>query len=157
MSNEYNTKIRIEPGGEKMKIDSDAQIDIQGAPREAVITVGAEDANVINVAIQLNDGYDNAAAVRGSVMAYLSDDSNGDDLAATAPDGGWAIGTDGVLIPLASDDGSVIVPNKTAQLVSEADGDIDIDITHAAGAKTVYLVLVMPDGRLVVSGAITFA
>lgn len=156
MSGEYNTKIRIEQGGEKMKFDSDSEVDIQGAPRLATITVGTEAANVINVAIQLNDGYGNALAVRGSVMAYLSDDANGDDLTATAPDGGWAIGTDGVLIPLASDDGSAIVPNKTAQLVSESDGDIDIDITEA-GAGTWYLILVLPDGRLQASGAITFA
>lgn len=155
MSDEYNTKIRIEPGGKKMKFDSDSEVDIQGAPRGAVITVEAEGGNAINVAIQLNDGYGNALAVRGSVMAYLSDDANGDDLTGTAPDGSWAIGTDGLLIPLASDDGSAIVPNKTAQLVSEVDGDIDIDISESS-TGTWYLVLVMPDGRLEVSGAITF-
>ena len=42
-------------------------------------------------------------------------------------------------------------------LTSESDGDIDVVITHAAGAKTVYLVVVTPSGRLVPSGAITFA
>lgn len=41
-------------------------------------------------------------------------------------------------------------------LISESDGDIDISISES-GAKTMYLVLVMPNGRLVVSGAITFA
>lgn len=111
-------------------------------------TIGAEAGNVINVGIQLNDSLAAALAVRGSLTAYLSDDANGESIAATAPSGGWAIGTDGVLIPL--------IAGKAAQLVSESDGDIDINITEA-GADTWYLVLVMPDGKLVVSDAITFA
>lgn len=115
---------------------------------DAVITVGAENtgAGTINVAIQLKNGGD--LVRRGSVFAYLSDDENGDSLAATAPSGGWAIGTDGLLIP--------VVTNKAAQLVSEADGKIDITITEA-GAATWYLIIVLPGGRLVPSGEITFA
>jgi hypothetical protein len=111
--------------------------------------IGDEVANAINVAIQLKDSAGADLAVRGSLFAYLSDDANGDSIVGTAPDGGWAIGTDGVLIP--------VVAGKAAQLVSESDGDIDVTITHAAGAKTVYLILVMPDGKLAASGAITFA
>ena len=148
-----NTLNYMKQGGADWKVGG--RIDLNGAPRLATITVGAEGGNVINVAIQLNDGWAAALAVRGSVMAYLSDNANGDDLTGIAPDGGWAIGTDGVLIPLASDDGSAIVPNKTAQLVSESDGDIDINITESS-TGTWYLILVMPDGRLQASGAITF-
>jgi hypothetical protein len=110
--------------------------------------IGAEGGNAINVAIQLKDAAGNDLAVRGSVLAYLSDDANGDSVAATAPDGNVAIGTDGVLLP--------VVADKVFQLVSEADGDIDIDIGES-GADTWYLILVMPDGRLVASNAITFA
>jgi len=119
-----------------------------GSPAEATFVIGAEAANVINVGIQLNDGNAAALAARGSLFAYLSDDANGDSIAGTAPDGGWAIGTDGVLIP--------VVANKAAQLVSESDGDIDIDITES-GTDTWYLILVMPNGTLVASEAITFA
>jgi len=114
----------------------------------ATITVGAESGNVINVAIQLNDKADNALAARASVFAYLSDDANGDSIAASAPDSGYAIGTDGLIIP--------VVANKASVLVSEADGDIDISITES-GADTWYLILVLPDGTLQASGAITFA
>lgn len=117
-----------------------------GAPS---FVIGAEAGNAINVAIQLKDSAGADLAVRGSVFAYLSDDANGDAIVATAPDGGWAIGTDGLLIP--------VVASKAAKLVSEADGDIDVTITHAAGAKTAYLILIMPDGKRVASGAITFA
>ncbi len=111
------------------------------------ITVGAEAGNVINVAIQLKDAAGADLAQRGALIAYLSDDANGDSVAGTAPDT-VAIGADGLAIPL--------VAGKAFQLVSEADGDIDIDITEA-GADTWYLILVLPDGRLVASEAITFA
>lgn len=109
--------------------------------------IGAEAGDVINVAIQLKDSAGTDLAVRGSIFAYLSDDANGDSVAGSAPDT-VAIGTDGVAIPL--------VAGKAFQLVSEADGDIDLNVTEN-GADTWYLILVMPDGRLVASGAITFA
>jgi hypothetical protein len=118
-----------------------------GAP---TIVIGAENAGAgtINVTIQLKDAAGVDLAVRGSVLAYLSDDAAGDSIAAAAPSGGWAIGVDGLLIPQ--------VAGKAAQLISEVDGDIDITITEA-GAATWYLILVMPDGKLVASDAITFA
>lgn len=105
-------------------------------------------ANVINVAIQLNNQNGSALATRTAVIAYLSDDANGDSIVATAPSSGWAIGTDGLLIP--------IVANKAAILVSESDGDIDVNITEA-GADTFYLIVILPTGELVASDAITFA
>lgn len=116
---------------------------------DAKITVGAEDTNVINVAVQMLD-YDNGSEINERVQVgfYLSDDANGDSIAATAPSGGMAIGTDGLMIEWTD--------NKAGVLVCESDGDIDIDITET-GADTWYLILVMPDGRLVASGAITFA
>jgi hypothetical protein len=124
--------------------------ELRGTFLDAGFTIGAEVSNVITVTIQLRgDASQLDVAGRRAVFAYLSDDANGDSIVATAPDGGWAIATDGLLIP--------VVASKAAYLVSEADGDIDVAITHAAGAKTCYLVLVMPSGRLVVSDAITFA
>lgn len=115
----------------------------------ATMAVGAEAANAITVSIQLTDEDGSDLAVRGSVMAYLSDDANGDSVAGTAPDGGVAVATDGLAIPL--------VAGKCWLLTSEADGDIALAITES-GADTWYLVLVMPaTGKLVVSGAITFA
>lgn len=113
----------------------------------ATITVGADAGTTAAVTIQLTDANGNDLAVRGSVFAYVSDDANGDSLAGTAPDG-VAIGTDGVAIPL--------VAGKAFQLISEADGDIDLTFTEN-GADTWYLILVMPTtGKLVASGAITF-
>jgi len=117
----------------------------------AVISVGSEGAgSIINVTVQLMDRDNgNEIAERVGFFGYLSDDAYGNSVVSSAPDGGWAIGTDGLLIP--------VVTNKAAKLVTENDGDLDVNITHAGGAKTVYLVLVMPDGQLYVSGAITFS
>lgn len=118
------------------------------APLDATIVVGTEATNIINVAIQLKDAGGADLAVRGSVGFYLADDANGDTLSSTAPNGGMAIGTDGAMIEWAA--------NLSGQLISESDGDIDIDITDT-GTPTFYLIVVLPDGSLVASGAITFA
>jgi hypothetical protein len=123
--------------------------ELQNAHLDASFVIGAESGgNVINVGIQLKlDKSQVDSAARKAVYAYLSDDANGDSLAATAIDAA-AIGTDGLLISL--------VTGKCWLLVSEADGDIDVNLTQDA-TGTWYLILVMPNGRLVPSGAITFA
>lgn len=121
---------------------------LDAAPLDVEFTIGSEATNVINVALQLNDAGGTALATRAAVFAYLSDDANGDSIASSAPSGGVAIGTDGLAIP--------VVTNKAWVLVSEADGDIDIDITET-GAATWYLIVVLPNGKLVASDAITFA
>lgn len=120
---------------------------LDGAPLDVDITVAAAVGDVINVALQLNDAAGTALATRASVFAYLSDDANGDTIAGTAPDGHVAIGTDGLAIPLVTD--------KAWLLTSEADGDIDLSITES-GADTWYLIVVLPNGKLAASGAITF-
>lgn len=113
----------------------------------ADFTIGEESGgDVINVAIQLKDARGVNMKVRTCVGWYLSSDANGDALAAAPTT--LAIGTDGLLMEQVS--------NSFGRMVSEADGDIDIDITQA-GAATYYLVLIMPNGELIVSGAITFA
>jgi hypothetical protein len=117
-------------------------------PKDASFVIGPETANVINVGIQLKDSGNAELAVRGSIFGYLSDDANGDSLVATAPTT-VAIGTDGTI--------AALIAGKFFAIWSEADGDIDINITLSAGAATYYLVLVMPSGKRVISGAITFA
>lgn len=115
---------------------------------EATPTIGVESTNTINVSVQLKDAKRVACAERVSIGAYLSDDANGDTLAATAPSSGVAIGTNGLLITQ--------VTNKAWRVVSEANGIFDITISEA-GVATWYLILVMPDGSLRSIGPITFA
>ena len=114
----------------------------------ATIVVGAEAADVINVTIQFTDADGNDMALPVAVKWYHADDAAGLDPTTTAQDGGTAIGTDGALIES--------VANLSGTMISEADGDVDIDVTDA-GTFTTYLVLVMPNGSLVISGAITHA
>lgn len=119
---------------------------LAGGPQGADITVGADAGTTVAVTVQLTDGNGDDLAIRGAVFAYLSDDANGDSVAGTAPDT-VAIAADGVAIPL--------VAGKCFLLISEADGDISITVTED-GADTWYLVIVLPNGKLVVSDAITF-
>lgn len=109
-------------------------------------TIGAEAANVITVAVQLKKSNGGDLAVRGYVSWYLAGDANGDTLAAAAS-GGVAAGTDGIV--------TQVVTGRSGWAISEADGDIDIAITDTT-ARTVYLVIVLPDGSLKISNAITF-
>lgn len=115
---------------------------------DVVMTVGTEAANVINVAIQLNDPEGVALNEVGVLDFYLANDAAGLTPSTVAPSVGIAIGTDGALIET--------VANLSGTMVSEADGDIDIDIEDA-GTPTFYLVARLPCGGLVISDAITFA
>ena len=113
-----------------------------------VFTIGTENTNAINVAIQLvNRDNGNELAERVALQWYLSSDANGDAISA-APSGGIAIGTDGLLIEHTN--------NIAGTVISEADGDIDVTLTEST-AKSFYLILIAPDGKLYPSGAITFA
>lgn len=118
-----------------------------GIPNNVAFVVGVEAGNAINVGIQLQEQDLSDLANRGSVYAYLSDDANGDSLAGTAPSGAVGIGTDGLAVEL--------VAKKAWMLTSEADGDIDITINEA-GIDTWYLIVVI-EGKLFPSPAITFA
>jgi len=115
---------------------------------DVAMTVGTEAGNVITVACQAQDRDGVALSHRVSLPWYLADDANGDTPASSAPSGGTAAGTDGAIIEW--------VAQLSGLAVTEADGDLDIAITDT-GTPTLYLVFVLPDGRLTVSGAITFA
>lgn len=110
-------------------------------------TIGAEATNVINVAMQFKDADGNNLEEAVCVGWYLSSNATGQGI-ATAHTSAPAIGTDGLLI--------TELASLSGKLVTEADGDADIDFTDT-GAKTVYLNIVMPNGEIHTSGAITHA
>lgn len=111
-------------------------------------TVGTETSNTITVTIQYQDVNGNDIGQRAACLWYLSTDANGDNVAASAPSGGIAVGTDGLLIEAVTD--------KFGLMVSEADGDVDVVLTETS-TPTFYLVVVAHDGSLWPSSAITFA
>ena len=121
---------------------------VQAKTYDVQFTVGTEAANVINVAVQLNTPEGVALDEVGVLDFYLADDAAGLTPSAVAPTGGIAIGTDGALIET--------VANLSGTMISEADGDIDIDVTDT-GTPTFYLVCRLPMGGLAISPAITFA
>ena len=119
---------------------------------DCTITVGAEATNVINVAVQLL-GFDaENLSDRGCVHWYLSGDADGDGMLATEPTTmPVAIGTDGVVL---EDWDSTT--DKVGCVISNATGAFDLDIGDT-GTPTMYLVVVLPNGRVKASAAITFA
>ncbi len=115
---------------------------------DAQITVGADAGTTVAVDIQFVDRDNgNEISERVQVGWYLSSDANG-DVVGPATDGGIDIGTDGVIVAWLADIQGV--------MISEADGDVDLVVTDSA-AGTWYLILVMPDGKLIPSAAITFS
>lgn len=121
---------------------------VQAKTYDVDFTVGAEAANVINVAVQLNDPEGTTLSEVGVQDFYLSTDAAGAVPVTTAPSGGIAIGTDGKLIES--------VAGLSGVILSDAVGAVDIDITEV-GVFTFYLVLRLPMGGLAISSAITFA
>jgi len=123
---------------------------VASLPATADITVGTEADNSINVAVQLQDANgDNVAAVY-HVECYLSDQADGTDETAAAPDADVAIGTDGVIL-------SELTTDIRFKIQTDATGAFDLDIGDATGTPTWYLVVILPNGQQVISDAITFA
>lgn len=113
---------------------------------DASITVGAEDTNVRAITIQLKDI--NGADINYAEMieAYVLADVEGAAFVTTGGSTGIAIGTDGALLAL--------VAKKAFVLISETDGDIDLTWTDT-GTEAAYLALRLPNGRIIVSSALT--
>ena len=117
---------------------------------DADITVGTLSSDTYPITIQLKDFAGNNLKVRASILLYYSDSATGLDATDVTTDlavtGGAGVGA-GAVIP--------ILQYYVFQLISEADGTIEVD-SEDSGTDDQYLVLVMPDGRLVVSGVLTY-
>lgn len=124
-------------------------IDGYQIPAFATIDVAAEDSDDVAVTIQL---YADAAGTIplenvASVDFWLSDDSGGAGVAATAPDGGIAADTG---------DYNELVSGAAGYLTSDATGAIALTVTES-GTDTFYPVVKLPTGRLIVGDAMVFA
>lgn len=122
---------------------------LDNQPASITFVVGAEGSDVINVSGQVKDAAGADMATATALKFYLADDAAGLDPSTSAPAEGIAIGADGALIES--------VANLSGTLITEADGDFDIDISNATTTPTFYLVVVLPNGSLAISDAITFA
>ena len=108
---------------------------------DVAFTVSDNDTTTPNIAMQFKDIAGNDINHPVVVIWYLSTDTAGQTLAVDGTDTTEiAIGTDGtILVELSTD--------IIALCVSEADGDLDLEVTVADG-KTVYVNVVMPNGEV---------
>lgn len=119
---------------------------IVGVAQKATIIVGAEGANAITVTIQLKDWAGNNLAVPASILAYTASNATGLTYAITT------VSTDTVA---ATGSLAVLIAKGAYLLTSTAAGVIILTVTDT-GTNSFYLVLVLPNGKLVISGVITF-
>lgn len=124
-----------------------------GGASDCTLTVGAEVAHpthTINVAGVLKDYLGNAVTVANSLLMYLSDDAAGQTLVTAVLTADAVIGTDGTIV-------QVETAKKAWTVTCEANGQFDLTFAKTDGAATVYLNIVLPNGKIATSGAITFS
>lgn len=100
--------------------------------------------------LQLKDEKNANLSERKGLDVWVSDSATTGALNATAVDGGVAIGASGAIV-------LAVTASKYFKCLTSATGALALTLTHAAGAKTVYLYVRLPDGKIITSGAITFA
>lgn len=115
---------------------------------DASITVGAENTNVRAITIQLKDANGADINYVEEVELHLFLNAARTAYVVTGGSTGIAIGTDGALLAL--------VAKKIFVATSEADGDIDLTWTDT-GTEVAYLGVKLPNGRYVMSDALTNA
>lgn len=115
---------------------------------DASIVVSDETANVRTITIQLKDalGNDVNEVTQVEIAVFLNAAATA--YVVTGGSTGIAIGTDGALL--------AIVAKKYFIATSEADGDIDLTWTDT-GTEAAFLGVILPNGRIVMSSALTNA
>ena len=120
-------------------------------PMDAVITVGTNTAGSFPISIQLYGDNGKELTSAGCVFCYLAKDADGQTICADGTDTtSLAGGTDGLMVEAAG-----FATAVSGHFVSEADGDIDITAI-VISTKTMYLVVVLPNGRMVISSIMTY-
>lgn len=123
-------------------------IDITRPCVDASITVGAEASDVRAITIQLKDAQGNDIDYVETVELILFLNAARTAFVVTGGSTGIAIGTDGALL--------AVVAKKYFLATSEADGDIDLTWTDT-GTEAAFLGVRLPNGRIVMSSALTNA
>lgn len=120
---------------------------------DCTLTVGAEvpaPTHSIKVSGVFKDYLGNAVTEAVVFLAYLSDDALGQVLSTLVPTADAVVVTDGNIL-------KVHTANIMYSVISEANGQFDLTWAKTNGVDTAYLNVVMPDGRMKHSGAITFS
>jgi hypothetical protein len=112
-------------------------------------TIGAEVSHVINVAMQLQTARGVNLGAPAHFRFFLSDVSTGIGITATALTSAIVIGTNGAL--LLSD-----VSEEMCTLVTNATGQVDVNLTQSASPQSYYPCILLPNGNVLVGPKITF-
>lgn len=123
-------------------------IDITRPCVDASITVGAEVGDARAITIQLKDAQGNDIDYVETVEIIMFLNAARTAFVVTGGSTGIAIGTDGALL--------TVVAKKYFLATSEADGDIDLTWTDT-GTEAAFLGVRLPNGRIVMSSALTNA
>lgn len=115
---------------------------------DASITVGAEASDVRAITIQLKNGYGRAINFAAEVELVVLLNAAGSDFAATGGSTGIAIGASGKL--------QSIVAKKRLRAISNTAGVIALTWTDT-GTEVAYLAVQLPNGKRVISAALTNA
>ena len=144
---ESGGSITVKSGG-SLLLESGSILNNNAGVADASITVAAEAGDARAITIQLKDAAGADIAVRQAVFIAVLLDANGDAFVTTGGSTGIAIGTDGAL--------HTITAKKLFLAISEADGDIDLTWTDT-GTEAAYLAVILPNGKMIISSALTNA
>jgi len=146
MPETFTTSVYRSGQGNVLTVGPGGQFDNNGGFAGATITVAAEITNVRAITIQLTKADGTDIDTRQMCLIAVLLDANGDAFVTTGGSTGIAIGTDGALLP--------VVAKKLFWAISEADGDIDLTWTDT-GTEAAYLAVRLPNGKMVISSALT--
>lgn len=121
-------------------------VDITQPCVDASITVGAENDNVRAITIALKDAKGNAIDYAQMVELVVLLNSGGTDFVATGGSTGIEIGASGKLL--------TVVAKKLFKAISTTAGAIALTWTDT-GTEAAYLGVRLPNGRVVISSALT--
>ena len=136
------------PNSNKLVTGPNDIVDFGGAVAGASITVGAEAADARAITVQLKDGQGNNLTYAAEVELAVLLNAAGTDFVATGGSTGIAIGASGKL--------QTIIAKKRFKAISTAAGLIALTWTDT-GTEVAYLGINLPNGKRIISAALTNA
>lgn len=145
----HGLRLGLASQGNLVSMAQGSELPLTSPCADCSITVGAEISNARAITIQLKDATGADINYSEIVDVFVFLDAAGLALATTGGSTGIAIGTDGAIL-------NTVVAKKIFLVNSEVDGDIDLSWTDT-GTEAAYLGVRLPNGRVVVSSALTNA
>lgn len=130
---------------DKQTIEKEVK-DLQGeVAQTATVALSAGAADTMTITITLKDAFGTAFAERHRVEVYISTSSAGAGLSATSYSGALTATTGDIL--------TAHTAKKHVTAVTNASGVLVLSLVDTAKAAGEYVVVVLPNGKLIVSAA----